>query len=104
MNTSFEVFGLSTGLIRSGDPIAARVLEAAERACGGFEGGDVLVLAETAVATSESNIIDLSTVVPSVRAQELAEKYRMDPRTVEVVLRESDSVVGGIAGFLLCMK
>ena len=28
----------------------------------------------------------------------------MDPRTVEVVLRESDSIVGGIPGFLLCMK
>ena len=104
MNTSFEVFGLSTGLIRSGDPIAARVLEAAERACGGFEEGDVLVLAETAVSTSESNIIDLSAVTPSARAKELGEKYRMDPRTVEVVLRESDSVVGGIPGFLLCMK
>ncbi len=104
MNASFEVFGLSTGLIRSGDPIAARVLEAAERACGGFEEGDILVLAETAVATSESNIIDLSAVTPSARAKELGEKYRMDPRTVEVVLRESDSVVGGIPGFLLCMK
>jgi coenzyme F420-0:L-glutamate ligase/coenzyme F420-1:gamma-L-glutamate ligase len=28
----------------------------------------------------------------------------MDPCTAEVVLRESDSVVGGIPGFLLCMK
>jgi coenzyme F420-0:L-glutamate ligase len=28
----------------------------------------------------------------------------MDPRHVEVVLRESDRVVGGIPGFLLCMK
>jgi coenzyme F420-0:L-glutamate ligase len=28
----------------------------------------------------------------------------MDPRTVEVVLQESDSIVGGIPGFLLCMK
>ncbi len=28
----------------------------------------------------------------------------MDPRIVEVVLNESDSIVGGIPGFLLCMK
>ncbi len=34
----------------------------------------------------------------------LGEKYQMDPRTVEVVIRESDSIVGGIKGFLLCMK
>ncbi len=49
-------------------------------------------------------MIDLSTITPSSRAEELAEKYQMDPRTAEVVLRESDSVVGGIPGFLLCMK
>ena len=28
----------------------------------------------------------------------------MDPRIAEVVLNESDSIVGGIPGFLLCMK
>jgi coenzyme F420-0:L-glutamate ligase / coenzyme F420-1:gamma-L-glutamate ligase len=104
VNSSFEVFGLSTGIIRSGDPIADLVIAAAEKTCGGFEEGDVLVLAETAVATSEGNIIDLSGVEPSPRARELAEKYRMDPRTAEVVLQESDSIVGGIPGFLLCMK
>ncbi len=104
MNSSFEVFGLTTGIIRSGDPIAERVLAAAERTCGGFEEGDILVLAETAVATSEGNVIDLSSVTPSPRAEELGEKYRIDPRTAEVVLQESDSIVGGIPGFLLCMK
>lgn len=104
MNSSFEVFGLSTGIIRSGDPIAERVIEAAEKACGGFLEGDVLVLAETAVATSEGNVIRLDTITPSPRAQEMAERYRLDPRTAEVVIRESDEVVGGIPGFLLCMK
>jgi coenzyme F420-0:L-glutamate ligase / coenzyme F420-1:gamma-L-glutamate ligase len=104
VNASFEVFGLSTGIIRSGDSITDRVIEAAEEACGGFEEGDILVLAETAVATSEGNVIDLSTVTPSDKARELAERYHMDPETAEVVLRESDSIVGGIPGFLLCMK
>ena len=104
MNTSFEVFGLSTGIIRSGDSIAERAADAADRQCGGMQNGDILVLAETAVATAEGNIIDLSTITPSKQAQELGRKYQMDPRTVEVVLKESDSVVGGIPGFLLCMK
>ena len=104
MNASFEVFGLSTGIIRSGDSITDRVIGAAEATCGGFEEGDILVLAETAVATSEGNVIDLSTVVPSEKARELAEKYNLDPETAEVVLRESDAIVGGIPGFLLCMK
>jgi coenzyme F420-0:L-glutamate ligase / coenzyme F420-1:gamma-L-glutamate ligase len=104
VNSSFEVFGLSTGIIKSGNPIAERVLAAAEKTCGGFEEGDVLVLAETAVATSEGNIICLAEITPSPRAEELGERYRMDPRTAEVVLQQSDSIVGGIPGFLLCMK
>jgi coenzyme F420-0:L-glutamate ligase/coenzyme F420-1:gamma-L-glutamate ligase len=104
MNSSFKVFGLSTGIIAIGDSIADRVLAAAHKACGGFCDTDILVLAETAVATAEGNVIQLSAITPSPRAQELADRYRMDPRIVEVVLGESDSVVGGIPGFLLCMK
>ncbi len=104
MKSSFEVFGLPTGIITEGESIAERVVEAARRECGGFEDDDILVLAETAVATAEGNIVRLSTITPSARAQELGEKYQMDPRTVEVVLAESDSIVGGIPGFLLSMK
>ena len=104
MNTSFEVFGLSTGIIRSGDSVAERAADAADRQCGGIHEGDILVFAETAVATAEGNIIDLSTITPSPQAEELAIKYQMDPCTAEVVLQESDSIVGGIPGFLLCMK
>jgi len=104
MNNSFEVFGLSTGIITTGDSISDRVIAAAEQVCGGFKDGDILVLAETAVATAEGNVITLSTIVPSDQAKVLGEKYQMDPHTVEVVIRESDSIVGGIKGFLLCMK
>jgi coenzyme F420-0:L-glutamate ligase len=104
MNNSFEVFGLSTGIITPCDSISDRVIAAAEHACSGFKDGDILVLAETAVATAEGNVITLSSIVPSAQAKVLAEKYQMDPRTVEVVIRESDSIVGGIKGFLLCMK
>jgi coenzyme F420-0:L-glutamate ligase / coenzyme F420-1:gamma-L-glutamate ligase len=104
MNTSFEVFGLSTGIIRSGDPIADRVIAAAKTICGGFLNGDILVVAETAVATAEGNVIRLSEIIPSAHARRLAEKHQMDPAIAEVVLRESDSIVGGIPGFLLCMK
>jgi coenzyme F420-0:L-glutamate ligase / coenzyme F420-1:gamma-L-glutamate ligase len=104
MNTTFSVIGLPTGIIRPGDPMAGRVIAAAVKACEGFKDGDILVLAETAVATSEENVIRLSAIKPSERARELAAQYRMDPATAEIVLRESDSIVGGISGFLLCMK
>ena len=104
MNPSFSVTGLSTGIIRPHEPFTDRIIVAADAACGGFADGDILVLAETAVATAEGNVVRLDSVTPSPHARELAEQYHMDPRTVEVVLAESDSVVGGIPGFLLCMK
>ena len=104
MNRSFKVYGLSTGIITISTSIAECVVAAAQQACSGFKDGDILVLAETAVATAEGNVIRLSSITPSRRAQELAAHYRMDPRTVEVVLQESDSIAGGIFGFLLCMK
>jgi len=104
MNGSFSVYGLSTGIIRSGDSISDRVIDAAKNACGGLRNGDILVLAETAVATSEGNVIRLADIEPSGRARELAAQYEMDPAIAEVVLRESDSIVGGIPHFLLCMK
>jgi len=104
MNNSYSVHGLSTGIIRSGDSIADRVIAAAKKACGGFRDGDVLVLAETAVATSEGSVITLADIRPSPRAQKLAAQYEMDPATAEIVLQQSDSIVGGIPHFLLCMK
>lgn len=104
MKSTYSVIGLSTGIIRPHDPFVDRIIAAAETAAEGFSDGDILVLAETAVATAEGHVIRLDTVTPSPRAKELAEKYHIDPRTTEVVLSESDDVVGGIPGFLLCMK
>lgn len=104
MNTSFEVFALPTGIIHCNDPITERILATAKQVCGGFQNGDILVLAETAVATSEGTVVRLEDITPTPRARHLAEKYGMDPAMTEVVLCESDSIVGGIPGFLLCMK
>ncbi len=102
---SFSVYGLATALIRAGDDVAAHLIEAAARAgCEGFQTGDVVVIAESAVATAEGRAVQLAGIEPSDEARRLAEKYHMDPCQVEVVLRESDRVVGGIPGFLLCMK
>jgi coenzyme F420-0:L-glutamate ligase/coenzyme F420-1:gamma-L-glutamate ligase len=103
MNIKFTVMGLRTGIIIEGDDIAKEILRAAE-AEGGIQNGDILVIAENAVATAEGRLKRLSGVRPSQEADDLATRYNMDPRLVEAVLGESDEVVGGIPGFLLCMK
>jgi coenzyme F420-0:L-glutamate ligase len=66
--------------------------------------GDVLVISSKFLAISEGRIVRLRDVSPSAKATELAATYRMDPRLCELVVRESDSVVGGVPGFLLTLK
>ena len=66
--------------------------------------GDVLVVSSKFVAISEGRLVELRSVEAGARAKELASKFRMDPRLCELVLRESDQVLGGIPGFLLTVK
>jgi coenzyme F420-0:L-glutamate ligase/coenzyme F420-1:gamma-L-glutamate ligase len=66
--------------------------------------GDVLVLSSKFVAVSEGRVMRLRTVKAGKKAKELGAKFRMDPRLSELVLRESDEVIGGIPGFLLATK
>ena len=82
-----------TGLpeLEEGDDLAALLAEAAARA-GGFEDGDVVVVAQKAVSKVEGRVVRLDEVEPSPRAVELAGADG-DPRQVEVILRESAEVV-----------
>jgi coenzyme F420-0:L-glutamate ligase len=66
--------------------------------------GDVLVISSKFVAVSEGRVARLSSVRAGRRAKQLAAGNRMDERICELVLRESDEVVGGIPGFVLASK
>lgn len=76
--------------LEDGDDLAALLADAAARA-GGFEPGDVLVVAQKAVSKVEGRVVHLSEIEPSPRAYELAADQ--DPRRIEVILRESREVV-----------
>ena len=71
---------------------------------GRLRDGDVLVVSSKFVAISEGRVVRLRTVRPGERARTLASKHHMDPRLCELVLRESDELIGGIPGFLLTSK
>jgi coenzyme F420-0:L-glutamate ligase/coenzyme F420-1:gamma-L-glutamate ligase len=87
--------------VRPGDDLAR--LLAAARGDGGFAAGDVLVVAHKVVSKAEGRVVSLGDVEPSARALELAETLgKDDPRTVEVVLRETAEVVRVAPGVLIC--
>ena len=103
--TAFLTVAIRTGIIAEGDDIVAALIEGISRSeAGQVEGGDIIVIAETALATAEGSIVCLESVVPDSRAVSLGRTYGIDPRLVDVVVRESDEVVGGIQGHLLCMR
>jgi coenzyme F420-0:L-glutamate ligase/coenzyme F420-1:gamma-L-glutamate ligase len=76
--------------LETGDDLASLLVDAAERV-GGFELGDVLVVAQKAVSKVEGRVVNLAHVEPSERALELAGDA--DPRRVEVILGEAREVV-----------
>ncbi|MEI6293892.1 MAG: coenzyme F420-0:L-glutamate ligase [Methanomicrobiales archaeon] len=104
MNPEFRVRGVSTGIIRTGDYIVSVLITALSKTNDAILEGDIIIIAESALATAEGRLINLEEVRPSPKSVALAGEFGMDPREVEVVLQESDSIVGGISGFLLCMK
>ena len=66
-----------------------------------FEDGDVLVVAESPLATTEGRLVQLSDVKVSDRAQELSVEYSIDAAEMELILQECDEVLGGAYGAVL---
>jgi coenzyme F420-0:L-glutamate ligase len=66
--------------------------------------GDILVVSSKFIAVSEGRVVDLETVVPSRRAVAAAKRLSISPELCELVIRESDDVIGGVTGFMLTLK
>jgi len=66
--------------------------------------GDILVVSSKFIAVSEGRVVDLETVVPSARAAAVSRRLNISPELCELVIRESDDVIGGVAGFMLTLK
>jgi coenzyme F420-0:L-glutamate ligase len=66
-----------------------------------LENGDVIVISSKYVAGSQGRILDIDAVTVSENANNLSKKYKMKPEFIEIVLRESDKIFGGISGFLI---
>jgi coenzyme F420-0:L-glutamate ligase/coenzyme F420-1:gamma-L-glutamate ligase len=95
---------LRTGLVRPREDLVARLADVWRGDCGRPSPGDAVVVSSKVVALCEGRVVDLSTVVPRRRALELARRHSMDAAFVEVVLRESDRVLGGVHGALLTIR
>jgi len=96
-----QLFGIKTPVIRIGDDMAKVLIEAMNSANIIPQENDIMVLAESAVATAEGRVVKLENIAPSKRAIELSKFYENDPRKMELILRESDEILGGIPGVVV---
>lgn len=81
--------------VAEGDDLAARIAPE-------VRDGDVVVIAQKVVSKAEGRIVRLTDVVPGAEATRLASDFGKDARLVEVVLRESASVIRASHGVLIC--
>jgi len=89
-------------IIKKGDDIARLVCTAAERQGTPIEDGDIIVVTHVVVSRAEGNVVNLDTVVPSEFAKSIAQRFKKDPALVEVILRESKSIVRMGDKHLIC--
>lgn len=81
------------GEIRPGDDLPAIIAGAAAATGVTLTDDDVVVVTQKIVSKAEGRLVDLATVEPSPFARDWAERWDRDARQVEVVLRESASIV-----------
>jgi coenzyme F420-0:L-glutamate ligase/coenzyme F420-1:gamma-L-glutamate ligase len=80
-------------MVQQGDDLSEIILLALDRAGLRLDDGDIVAIAQKIVSKSEGRLIDLATVEPSQRAEELAVEADKDPRLMELILTESQDVL-----------
>ena len=63
--------------------------------------GDILAASTKYASYAEGRIVDVRDVRASAQARRLSERYGLGREMAELILRESDRVLGGTAGFVI---
>ena len=97
-----KLFSIRLPLIKENDPLFRILIEQIKREGESLKEGDVIVIAEKVIATSQGRVRILSDVKNiSDKAKDLANKYDMDERYVELILEESSMILGGLTHVIL---
>jgi len=89
-----NLFALSgIPLIQKGNSIGGIICKQAEEQNFLFENSDIVVIASKIVSKAEGRLVDTDKIKPSKKAVSLAEKLGMNPRNLEVILRETKRIL-----------
>ncbi|WP_089943368.1 coenzyme F420-0:L-glutamate ligase [Candidatus Entotheonella palauensis] len=88
-------------IVEEGDDLVALIHDAATAAQLTFEAGDILVVTQKIVSKAEGCLISLKDITPTPFAEAYARQWDKDPRSVEVVLRQSRRIAKMDRGVLI---
>lgn len=88
-------------LVKSGDDLAAMIVQTAGKNGLEFDDGDLIVAAQKIFSKAENRVVKLGGLVPSKEAEELAKVTGKGPKFMELVLRETRKVLKASRDILL---
>ena len=62
---------------------------------------DVIVISSKFISNSQGRVLEISNSKICDKAKEIAKKFNSNENFMEIVFRESDEIVGGVAGFVM---
>ncbi len=108
MGPSLEMDGAVTVLplrgiprVKPGDNLVRLLIRSFQDSGVELQDSDVVVITQKVVSKAEGRVVRIEGVRPGKRASLLAEELRKDPRTVQVILRESKRIVRKGHGVLI---
>jgi coenzyme F420-0:L-glutamate ligase/coenzyme F420-1:gamma-L-glutamate ligase len=87
--------------VKPGDKLVSYLLQSLEANEIAVEDADVLVVTQKIVSKAEGRLVDVETIKPHPRAIRIAAKLGKDPRTVQMILKESKRIVRQGHGVLI---
>lgn len=88
-------------MVKTGDNIAELIFKTAQKNGLKIDDGDVIAIAQKIFSKAENRIVALKNVLPSERAFKIARKTGKNPKFVELVLEETESVLKATREILL---
>ena len=66
--------------------------------------GDVLVISTKFVSNAQGRLVDMRNTKTSRQGDKISNRFQIRPDVAEIILRESDEIFGGVAGFVIAIS
>ncbi len=84
---------LNLPLVSPGDDIALMIIKGMAETQLGVLDGDIFIICQKIISKAENRLVNLTTITPGKEALSISRKCNKDPRMIELILRESNTVL-----------